>query len=148
MADNKVMPDKDIAALSVIDRRIISWKNEECVPLGITAAQVPIVMLVCCNDCISQNEVVSLLGLEKSVVAKSVGNLIAAGFLTRERNPRDKRVYDLSPTAKAREAFPELVLQGQECMRLLTMGFSEEERLALSSLLDKLCKNAITQLRH
>lgn len=51
-------PDKDIVAISTIYRKINMWKNEKAEPYGLTAAQVPIVILVCKEDGMSQNDVV------------------------------------------------------------------------------------------
>lgn len=142
MERNQTLPDKDFIALSMINRSVICWKNEHCSPYSLTAAQLPIVVLACYYGKISQNEVVSLLGLDKSVVSKSVGTLIASGFLTKKKNPDDSRAYDLMPTAKSMKCFPELLLLGQSCMNLLTDGFSEEEKQVFSLLLEKMVRNA------
>lgn len=141
------LPDKDIVAISTIYRKINIWKNEKAAPFGLSAAQVPIVILVCKENGISQNDVVEQMALEKSVVAKSIGKLIASGFLTRQTNPKDKRAYDLFPTEKAREIYPTLVQQGQECMNLLTTGLSIREKEQLSKLLDKLLENTFTEFK-
>lgn len=142
-----MLPDKDIAALSTICRKINIWKNEKAAPYGLSAAQVPIVILVCQNDGMSQNDVVEQLDLEKSVVAKSIGKLITSGYLTRQKNPKDKRAFDLLPTPKAIEIYPALVQQGQQCMNLLTTGLSTDEKEQLSELLDKLLENSFTQFK-
>lgn len=142
-----LIPDKNIVALSTIYRKVNLWKNEKSLPYGVTAAQVPIVILACQENGISQNDVVEQLALEKSVVAKSVGKLIEAGFLTRKTNAKDKRAYDLLPTEKAFEIYPHLVGQGQECMRRLTTNFSEDEQEQLNILLDKLLKNSFEELK-
>lgn len=140
-----LLPDKDIAALSTICRKINIWKNEKAAPYGLSAAQVPIVILVCQNGGMSQNDVVEQMALEKSVVAKSVGKLIASGYLTRKKNPKDKRAFDLLPTPKAMEVYPNLVQQGQQCMNLLTTGLSAVEKEQLGQLLEKLLENAFSR---
>lgn len=142
-----LLPDKDIVAISTIYRKINIWKNEKAAPYGLSAAQVPIVILVCKNDGMSQNDVVEQMALEKSVVAKSIGKLITSGYLTRQKNPEDKRAYDLFPTPKAMEIYPALVQQGQQCMNLLTTGLSVAQKEQLSKLLDKLLENSFTQFK-
>ena len=139
-----LLPDKDIAALSTIYRKINMWKNEQAAPYGLSAAQVPIVILVCQSGVMSQNDVVEQMALEKSVVAKSIGKLIASGYLTRQKNPKDKRAFDLLPTSKAMEVYPALVQQGQQCMNLLTTGLSAVEKEQLGQLLEKLLENAFS----
>ena len=140
-----LLPDKDIVALSTINKKITFWKNEQAVPYGLTAAQVPVIILACKKPGISQNDVVEEVGLEKSVVAKTIGKLMDMGFLTRTQNAKDKRAFDLFPTEKAQEVYPVLVSQGKVCMELLTAGFSESEKALLSELLDRMVENTKTR---
>lgn len=138
-------PDKDVVAITTIFRKTYLWKTKQSAPYGLTAAQVPIIVLVCMENGMQQNELVERLALEKSVVAKSVGKLITAGYLTRMANAKDKRAFDLFPTQKAFDLYPTLVQLGQECQRLLTVGLTEIEKEQLSVLLGKLESNSITQ---
>ena len=137
-----VTPDKDIVELSIIYRKINIWKNEQSMQLGVTAAQVPVVMIVCQNEGIAQNDVVEELAMEKSVVAKTIGKLISAGFLERKQCKKDRRAYNLYPTDKAREIFPKLAEQGKKCMELLTVGMTQDERTEFGRLLNIVSENA------
>ena len=139
-----LLPDKDIVAITTIMRKINMWKNEQAAPYGITAAQVPVIILTCKKPGISQNDVVDEVGLEKSVVAKTIGKLMDNGYITREQNIKDKRAFDLYPTDKALEIYPTLVSHGKICMELLTTGFSENDREILGKLLDRMVNNAKT----
>lgn len=141
---NMLLPDKDIVALTTIIRKINIWKNDKAAPYGISVAQVPVIILACKKPGISQYEVVEEVGLEKSVVAKTIGKLMEAGYLTREQNPKDKRAFNLYPTEKSLNIYPVLVSQGQKCKELLTIGFSDEEKLLLSELLERMVENATT----
>lgn len=141
-----LLPDKDIVALTTINKKITFWKNEQAAPFGLTAAQVPIIILACKKPGISQNEVVDEVGLEKSVVAKTIGKLMDGGYITRTQNIRDKRAFDLYPTERAESIYPILVSQGKTCMALLTSGFSDEEKVQLSEQLERMVKNASSML--
>ena len=55
---------------------------------------------------------VKRLSYEKSVVAKAIAKLIAAGYITREQNATDKRAFNLFPTEKAWDVYPTLIQQG------------------------------------
>lgn len=137
-------PDQNIIAISTIYRRINLWKNEQSRPLGLTAAQVPIIMLIYEKPGISQNNVAQELALEKSVVAKSIKKLMELGFLSRESNKEDKRAYNLFPLKKATEIYPVLIVQGKNCMELLTAGFREEEKIVLNQMLMSILDNTFT----
>ena len=139
-----LLPDKDIVALSRIHKKIMLWKNEQAAPYGLTAAQVPVIILACKKPGISQNDVVEEVGLEKSVVAKTIGKLMEMGFLTRTQNVKDKRAFDLYPTERSMEVYPVLVSQGKACMELLTAGFTESEKALLGQLLDRMAENTKT----
>lgn len=136
-----ILPDRNLDALSMIYRKIAIWKNEQSEGFGLTAAQVPIVILVCNKEGISQYEVVEELALDKSVIAKSVIKLISSGYLIRRPHPKDKRAYILFPTQKAKEVFPLLIEQGNTCMDLLTTGMTYQERAELNGLLEHMRKN-------
>lgn len=139
-----LLPNKDIVAISIIYRKINLWQIEQFAPLGLSYAHVPILIVACREPGISQNRIVQLLILEKSVVAKSIGKLIRSGYLTREQNKRDKRAYNIYPTDKALAIYPNLIEQEEECMTLLTNGMSDEEKSALSTLLDKMVQNLLS----
>jgi len=139
-------PDKAIIAISTIYRKINLWKNEQCEPLGLSAAQAPIISLVCMQEGISQNDIVEALALEKSVVAKSIGKLISTGYLIRKTNEKDKRAFNLYSTEKARNAYPILVKQSETCMKLLTDGLNNDEKSLLNKLLIRLKNNSETML--
>ena len=99
----------------------------------------------CKKPGISQNEIVEEVGLEKSVVAKTIGKLMDMEFLTRTQNAKDKRAFDVFPTEKAQEIYPVLVSQGTACMELLTADFSEDEKALLSALLERMVENTKTR---
>lgn len=139
------LPDRKIAALLMIYRKINAWRSEHAAPLGLSSSQVTIIVETCKSGGISQTELVRRLSHEKSVVAKALAKLIAAGYITREQNPKDKRAFNLFPTEKAQAVYPTLVEQGDQCIELLTAGFSEEEKAELGILLDKMLENTQTQ---
>ena len=135
------LPDRNIAALLMIYRKINAWRSEHAAPLGLSSSQVTIIIETCKNSGISQTELVKRLSHEKSVVAKAIAKLIAAGYITREQNPKDKRAFNLFPTEKV---YPTLVGQGDQCMERLTAGLTPEEKEELGVLLEKMVEN--TQL--
>lgn len=139
-------PDRIIVTLSTIYRKINIWKNAQCEPLGLSAAQAPIISLVCMQEGILQNDIVEALVLEKSVVAKSIGKLISTGYLIRKTSEKDKRAFNLYSTEKARNVYPILVKQSENCMKLVTDGLDDEEKLLLDKLLTKMKKNSETML--
>lgn len=140
-----LLPDKDLIAISIIYRKTSLWRTEQAASFGLSSAHVPIVMMTCSKPGVSQNEIVKLLALEKSVVAKSIGKLMDMGYLTREQDRADKRAFNLYPTEKALAIYPALVKHGKDCITLITKDMTEDEKAMLSVLLEKLVQNILDQ---
>ena len=136
-------PNQNNISISTIYRKTVMWKNEQSAALGLSSAQVPIIIQVVSANGISQNEVVSLLSMEKSVIAKTIGKLVEDGYIERKINPKDKRAYDLYPTEKAIRVYPILVEQGKKWIEIITAGMTADEKRQFAYLLSMAEKNAI-----
>lgn len=55
------------------------------------------------SDTLSQQDLAERLGLEKSTVSRLAGNLERRGWLSRERDPANRRFYRLRLTAPGRD---------------------------------------------
>ena len=53
-------------------------------------------------EAMSQHELAALLGLEKSTVSRLVAGLVERGWVTRRRNPDNRRLYRLALTEEGR----------------------------------------------
>ena len=85
------------------------------------------------------------MGLDKSVIAKTVTKLEETGFLVRTTNPKDKRTYDIRPTEKAWESYPFVREQIDGCFQRMTRKMSEEQRAMFQQLLLLAAEATITQ---
>jgi DNA-binding MarR family transcriptional regulator len=81
----------------------------------------------------SQHELARLLGLEKSTVSRLVAGLVDRGWVSRERNPNNRRLYRLQLThdgqAAARRIGKELQAQHTQLLNGLTPA--ERQGLAI-----------------
>jgi len=75
-------------------------------------------------EVMSQHELARLLGLEKSTVSRLVAGLVDRGWVSRERNPDNRRLYRLQLThdgqAAARQIGKELHARHTELLNGLT----------------------------
>lgn len=122
-------------SISVLYRKSHIWLNEGCAKCGLTAAQAVIILLICDFKALTQDEITKYLGLDKSVIAKTVTKLLEAGFITRSTNPRDKRTYDIQPTDRAWEVYPFVSEQIEVCFQRMTSRMSPQQREAFKQLL-------------
>ena len=81
--------------------------------------------------------------IDRGFTARVVKGLGDAGFLRRERDPRDRRLLKLTLTPSGEAMVPRLHEIMQERMDLLTAGFTGEERRTVTDLLGRMTCNAL-----
>lgn len=120
--------EEPFKAVSILYRKSHIWLSEGCEQYDLTAAQAVVILIVCDHGELTQDEVTKRLGLDKSVIAKTVTKLCELGFLVRGTNPKDKRTFDIRPTEKARAAYPHVQEQIVNCFGRMTGRMSNSER--------------------
>lgn len=122
-------------AISILYRKSHIWLNNDCVRFSLTAAQAVVILIVCDFKTLTQDDITKRLGLDKSVIAKTVTKLEERGFLVRSANSKDKRTYDITPTEKALEVYPYLKEQIDLCFSRMTRQMKDSEREEFKRLL-------------
>lgn len=137
--------DSPFKSISIIYRKSHIWLNEGCAQYGLTAAQAVVILIICDFKSLTQDEITKRLGLDKSVIAKTVTKLLETGFIIRSTNPKDKRTYDIQPTDKAWEVYPFVSEQIEICFQRMTMHMTLEQRNEFKQLLLLAGEAAIAQ---
>ena len=137
--------DSPFKAISILYRKSHIWLNNSCAQCGLTAAQAMVILIACDFKCLTQDEITKRLGLDKSVIAKTVTKLEEIGFLVRTTNPKDKRTYDIRPTEKAWEAYPFVREQIDVCFQRMTQKMSDQQRTEFRALLLLAAETTIAQ---
>ena len=137
--------DSPFKAISILYRKSHIWLNNSCAQCGLTAAQAMVILIACDFKCLTQDEITKRLGLDKSVIAKTVTKLEETGFLERTTNPKDKRTYDIRPTQRAWEAHPFVRKQIDECFQRMTRQMSDQQRTEFRALLLLAAETTIAQ---
>ena len=122
-------------SISILYRKSHIWLNNGCAQYDLTAAQAVIILIVCDFEVLTQDEVTKRLGLDKSVIAKTVTKLEEQGFMVRSTNAKDKRTYDIRPTPKAWEVYPAVKEQIDICFQRMTQKMTDDERAEFKRLL-------------
>ncbi len=122
-------------SISILYRKSHIWLNNGCAQYDLTAAQAVIILIVCDFEVLTQDEVTKRLGLDKSVIAKTVTKLEELGFMVRSTNAKDKRTYDIRPTPKAWEVYPAVKEQIDICFQRMTQKMTDDERAEFKRLL-------------
>lgn len=131
----ETIADNPFKAISILYRKSHIWLNNSCVQYGLTAAQAMVILIVCDFKSLTQDEITKRLGLDKSVIAKTVNKLAETGFLIRTTNPKDKRTYDIQPTEKAWAVYPSVREEIDVCFQRMTREMSDEQQTEFRRLL-------------
>ena len=127
--------DSPFKSISILYRKSHIWLYNGCVPCHLTAAQAVVILIVCDFETLTQEEITKRLGLDKSVIAKTVTKLEETGFLVRTTNAKDKRTYDIRPTEKAWQVYPSVKEQLDICFQRMTQDMTDAERSEFKRLL-------------
>ena len=141
----KNIMDSPFKAISILYRKSHIWLNNSCSQYGLTAAQAMVILIVCDFKSLTQDEITKRLGLDKSVIAKTVTNLEETGFLVRTTNAKDKRTYDIQPTENSWAAYPFVREKIDECFQRMTQQMSDQQRAEFRRFLLLTAETTIAQ---
>ncbi len=124
--------------IRIINRNMRSLLGDQLKTHGILEGQLEYLMTVYENEGINQREIADNLDVGKAAVTKAVRILEKDGFITRGRDPGDRRNYRLSTTDTGKTV-------GEACGRIygrlqaqIFEEFSFEELEELTNLLQRL----------
>lgn len=127
--------DSAFKSISILYRKSHIWFNEGCAQYALTGAQAVVILIVCDFGVLTQDGITKRLGLDKSVIAKTVAKLEETGFLLRTTNAKDKRTYDICATEKAQEVYSFLKEEMDLCVQRMTQQMTDSERAEFKRLL-------------
>ena len=128
--------------ISIIGRFGQIYFDRELRPMNIGAGQIRIIRALAIKDGINQERIRLFFHLDKATVAKTIKPLIREGYITREKNPEDKRAYRIFLTDKGQSIMPALKQTVRRWADILTDGFTEEETQSINDLLFRMSENA------
>mgnify|MGYP001184528903 CR=1 FL=1 len=137
--------DSPFKSISILYRKSHIWLNNGCTQYDLTAAQAVVILIVCDFEMLTQDEITKRLGLDKSVIAKTVTKLEETGFIVRTTNAKDKRTYDIRPTEKAWKVYPFVKEEIDVCFQRMTQQMTDAERAEFQRLLLLAAKATIAQ---
>ncbi len=91
---------------------------------------------------LAQEEISEKLLMDKTTTARAVKQLEKGGYISRTRDPFDRRRYVLEPTDKGRQLLPRVLEARRECHLALAEGLSEEELEMTLLMLKRMADNA------
>ncbi|WP_407355322.1 MarR family winged helix-turn-helix transcriptional regulator [Methanolobus sp. WCC5] len=127
--------------ISHLFRSINIYLSKELEPYGIGSGQFPFFMRLLHQDGVSQETLASSLRYDRATITRSVNKLEEMGYVTRKRDPCDKRAYCIYLTDKGREMDNVLISISVRLNDTLLRGFSDKEKAMFISLVEKAAMN-------
>lgn len=125
--------------LSVVSNRVSrTFARRYADAFGLSIPEWRVMAMVGRYAPLSSNQICERTAMDKAKVSRAVARLIDAGHLTRNTNPADQRLIQLSFTAAGRRVYEAIVPLAQEIEDELMGAFAAGEREALRVLLRKL----------
>lgn len=90
---------------------------------------------------LTARELSQRMGLSEVTISRFVKALRNAGWVERQQDPNDKRAFLLTPTPKARDAFPRFIRVSNDLLDEIFDGFSREDIESLAEVVGRIRAN-------
>jgi len=130
------------AVVSITSRGRFIFLNDRLRPLGLSAGQFPVLLLLYKEQNIMQETLVRHYHLDKGTIARAVKKLEDAGYIRRIVDPANRRAVRLFLTEKGELAESVLKAINTEWEEQVCAGLSSQERENLNTLMHKVAENS------
>ncbi|MGC9372270.1 MAG: MarR family winged helix-turn-helix transcriptional regulator [Thermovirgaceae bacterium] len=133
--------------ISIIHRNLCAYMNQSLPGSDIGYGPKRFLIEIALFPGLTQEEISERLLMDKTTTARAVKELEKKGYITRKRDPEDRRCRRLWPTEQGKAFAPRVIEARKRAQEALAEGFTEEERARLASLLKRLSENAASLRR-
>lgn len=115
--------------------------DAELAPLGLTAAQFVILVMLADSDADSASGLCKSVSYDQGAMTRMIDRLERKGFVRRVRSADDRRRVNLELTAEGRAVCPKLIARAASVNNRFLRGFSKTEARQLEALLKRMLAN-------
>lgn len=126
-----------VNSFSIIHRQSAIMLDRQLKALDISVGQFMYILYICQHEGASQEQMASVMRIDKGAIARTTRQLLDGGYITREVAQEDRRQYRIYPTDKSRKIQQEMVEISAEWEKQLTSALTDIEADILRSLLEK-----------
>lgn len=127
--------------ISILHTNAKIYLNANFKKFNIGDAQIRLLMFIFKNPGIRQENLCTQFYKDKGTIARSIKKLESANLIYRKKDITDNRAYNIFPTENALNHFDEIKNIFQEWTKILTIGFTEEEKDQALHLLRRMSNN-------
>ncbi|MDO9326185.1 MAG: MarR family transcriptional regulator [Methanoregula sp.] len=136
------------AVVSITSRGRFIFLNDRLRPLGLSAGQIPVLMLLYNEQNITQETLVRHYQIDKGTIARAVKKLEDAGFIRRITDPDNRRAVRLFLTEKGEQVAPMLRAINREWEEQVCSGLSKMEKESLTTLMRTVAQNSYKHIEN
>jgi DNA-binding MarR family transcriptional regulator len=130
------------AVVSITSRGRVIFLNNRLRPLGLSAGQFPILLLLAKEQNIMQENLVRYYHLDKGTIARAVKKLEDSGYIRRIVDPANRRAVRLFLTEKGEKVGAVLQAIDDEWEENICAGLSKKKQETLYTLMHKVAQNS------
>ena len=146
--DQEHRKDQSIGRLiSILHRQASVYFHKKLNAYGLGHGQMPVLMYIIHHDGATQHEVSQHFSLDRGSTSGLIKRLEEGGFITRQRDEGDRRVFKLHITRKTKDLLPVFYEIFHGWTRILLDGFNEKEQEQAFELLNRMLGNTRHHLR-
>lgn len=127
--------------ISILYRKNQIFLSSVLKPLGLSASEYPILLVLYDDDGLTQEDLTSRLHLDKSAVARAIHSLEEKGFIHKEKDAADQRCNRISLMPRSLEVRPRIMEALDQWNEILMSGMNAEERDAAYQVLIRMTDN-------
>ena len=142
LGNEKTMPEEILFAfMHSVMKKMRKMADGELYPLGISHAEMRILMLIYFYGESSQEEMVARLGVDRSNVGRSLKKLEKAGYIVREKDGQDGRAFRIFLTEKGRSVRDRLLAIRKKIQKTFSKGMTRQDLNHIVKILEKADRN-------
>jgi DNA-binding MarR family transcriptional regulator len=130
--------------ISIIHRNLCAYMNQSLPGCDIGYGPKRFLIEIALFPGLTQEEVSERLLMDKTTTARAVKELEKKGYITRKRDPEDRRRRRLWPTEQGKAFAPKVIEAREKAQEALAQGFTTKERTQLATWLKRLSENAFS----
>ncbi len=135
--------DQSIGRLiSILHRQAQVYFHHKLGPYGLGHGQMPVLMYIVHHEGVTQHNISQHFHLDRGSTSSLIKGLEAHGFVYRQREETDRRVYRLYQTGKTQQLLPDFYAIFRGWTEQLLEGFTDRERELAFDLLNRMLANA------
>jgi DNA-binding MarR family transcriptional regulator len=127
--------------VGMLARSIQSTSDVKFKEINLQRGQFVFLTRICEHPGINQIDLSSLVKVDKTTTTKAIQKLIDEGYVAKERDEKDGRMWRLYATDEAKRVYPIIIDEENRNIALCFCGFSENQKQLVYNLVKKMREN-------